>query len=111
MTDKAPEADWRVFRGLQKIALDRFCTRVLDEADRLLRDASRPAHDRYLDLYRLMRERDRQVSAMFDDPNRSRMVWQAARMHALDLLEPDELERFSDKTRRLIEAVADDVLE
>jgi len=111
MTDKAPEADWRVFRELQRTALERFCSRILGEVEALVHDTSRSSHDRYLDLYRLVRERDELVSAAFDDPNRSRMVWQAARMHALELFEPGELERFSDKTRRTIEALAADVLE
>jgi hypothetical protein len=111
MSEKAPEADWRVFRDLQKVALERFCTRILGEAEDLVRDKSRSHHDRYLDLYRLMRERDEELSAAFDDAKRSRMVWQAARMQALDLLEPGELERFSDKTRRTIEALAEQILE
>jgi hypothetical protein len=111
MNEKAPESDWRVFRELQRTALERFCTRILDEVERLLRDASRSHHDRYLDIYRLVRERDKELAGAFDDPRRSRMLWQAARMHALELLEPDELARFSEKSRRTIESLADAVLE
>ena len=111
MSEKAPAADWRVFRDLQKVALERFCTRILDEAERLLRDKSRSHHDRYLDLYRLMRERDEELAAAFDDPRRARLLWQAARMHALELIEPDELARFSEKTRASIESTSEVVRE
>ena len=108
--EKAPESDWRIFRELQRVALERFCTRILDQVERMLRDKSRSHHDRYLDLYRLMRDRDEELAAAFDNPRRTRMVWQAARMHALELIEPDELARFSEKTRRSIEFLAEDIL-
>ncbi len=111
MTDKAPEADWRVFREVQRAALERFCTRVLGEVERLLQDTSRSHHERYLDLYRLVRERDEQLAAAFDDPSRARMIWQAARLHALELLAPNDLERFSEKTRLTIESLAEQILE
>ena len=39
------------------------------------------------------------------------MLWQAARMHALELIEPDELARFSEKTRASIESTSEVVRE
>jgi hypothetical protein len=101
-----PEADWKRFRELRDVALDRFCTRVLQELGPLTEDASRSSHERYLGAFELLRERDRQLSAAFDDPRRSHMVEQLAAMHAYGLLEPGELDGFSSDIRDAIAALA-----
>ena len=43
------EKDWRVFRKLREVALERFCTRVLDDAGRIAAERTKSAHARYLD--------------------------------------------------------------
>jgi hypothetical protein len=105
-----PESDWRVFRELREVALDRFCKRVLDEVERLRRDASRSHHERYLDVFRLLRDRDEELARAFNDPRRSRMVWQLAAIHCNGLLEPHELERLTPQTRETIESFSRELL-
>jgi hypothetical protein len=41
-----PESDWKAFRELQQVALERFCERVLEEVQTILRDGSRSHHER-----------------------------------------------------------------
>ena len=110
MTHDFPESDWRVFRELREVALDRFCKRVLDEVGRLREDASRSHHERYLDVFRLLRDRDEELAHAFNDPRRSRMVWQLAAIHRYGLLEPDELARFTPQTRETVESFAKELL-
>jgi hypothetical protein len=104
-----PEADWKRFRALRQVALDRFCTHVLQELGPVTEDPARSSHERYLGAFQLLRERDRQLSAAFDDPRRSHMVEQLAAMHAYGLLEPGELDGFSSDTRDAITALAPQV--
>src|SRR5512134_1569337 len=78
MPESGPETDWRVFRELREVALDRFCRRVLEEATRICSDTSRGPHERYLEIYRLLQARDESLGRAFDDPRRSRMLWQLA---------------------------------
>lgn len=92
-TGDFPESDWKIFRALREVALERFCNRVLAEVEALCRDPSRSHHKRYLDLCRLLRERDKELAYSFDDPRRSAMILQLAAIHASGLLEPDELAR------------------
>ena len=106
MTYDASEADWKVFRELREIALERFCERVLDEVVRFRDDASRSHHQRYLDLYRWIENRDEELAAAFNDPRRSQMLWQLARIHGYGLLEPDELARFTPPTRAAVDLIA-----
>jgi hypothetical protein len=98
-----PESDWKVFRELREVALQRFCERVLEEVVRITRDSSRSSHERYLELFRLLQRRDDQLGDAFNDPARSRMIVQLATIQMLDLLVPGELGRFSQETRSRIE--------
>lgn len=101
-----PESDWKVFRELRDVALERFCKRTLEDLQPLLRDASRTHHERYLDVFRLLRARDGKLAQAFNDPRRSRMIVQLAAICAYGLLEPHEFERFTERTRATIESIA-----
>jgi len=98
-----PETDWRLFRALHEVALARFCERVLGEAMAVAQATSRTPHERYLDLFALVRRRDDELARALDDPARSRMLDQLAAMRQLDLLTADEYGRFSEDTRRRVE--------
>ncbi len=101
-----PESDWKVFRELREVTLDRFCRRVLDEIEPLRLDPSRSHHERYLDVFAFLRERDEELAFAFNDPRRSQMIVQLAAMHAYGLVEPNELGRFTPGTRARVESFA-----
>jgi hypothetical protein len=94
-----PEPDWRAFRELREVALERFCKRTLDDLESFRVDESRSHH-----------ERDAELAQAFNDPRRSRMIPQLAAIHAYGLLEPEELARFTSETRSTIEDLARDVI-
>ena len=104
MTSDVPESDWKVFRDLREVALDRFCKDVLEELHRVLLDGSRGHHERYLVVYRLLQDRDEKLARAFNNPRRSMMMWQLAAIHALGLLTPDELSGFTPETRQAVES-------
>jgi hypothetical protein len=56
-------------------------------------------------LLRSLETRDQVLAMMFDNPRRSRMIVQLAEIRVRDLLQADELGRFSVKTRATIEAL------
>lgn len=109
MTNAFPESDWKIFRELRDIALERFCKRVLDQVASFRDDPSRRHHERYLDLYRWLQERDKELTRAFNDPRRSQMLSQLAMIHSYGLLEPQELARFTAKTRETIESLAREI--
>lgn len=102
MEHEFPESDWRAFRELRQVALERFCKRVLDEVPRFAPQMARSCHELYLELFRWLGERNDELARAFDDPRRSQMVWQLAAIHAYGLLEPDEFARFTPQTRERI---------
>jgi hypothetical protein len=95
MSAAIPEADWRVFRSLHPIWIDRFCKRVNDELVRALSDDSRDAYEQYLAANNLMHERDKEIASAFDDFRRSTAIFQIAIIRKLGVITDEELGRFS----------------
>lgn len=89
------EADWKTLRALKEIALDRYCARVLDECAAVIRDEGKPNHERYLQLFKLIRDRDDDIADAFNDMRRSRAALRLANILLLKVLTEDELARFS----------------
>jgi hypothetical protein len=67
MSREIRESDWKLFRELHPIAVNRFCERVLSEITAVTSDTTKTPHTRYGDIFTLVRERDRQIARAFDD--------------------------------------------
>ena len=98
------ESDWRVFRRLHSIALERFCKRVLEEV-REAAECETDYHDCYRKVYRLIRNHDKRMAAAFDDPRRSNGFLLLANIIGEGLLSADELKQFSQEAQARIKMV------
>lgn len=96
------EPDWKLFRKLHALALDRFCGRVLAEANQLAISTDQTNHERYLALYKLLQNRDKKMSAIFDDICRSTAYTQLAHMRTQNLITDEEFDGFSADTREVV---------
>lgn len=96
------EPDWKFFRQLRPLALERFCQRVLSDIEGLTQDGAKTSHERYLAIYGLVQQRDRELADTFNDPRRSTAFAQLARMQDLNLLTVEEMARFSPDTREIV---------
>lgn len=105
MPRQMTDSDWRTFRQLQEIALERFCERVLKEIESIAADASKSCHRRYLDIFCLTEQRDKELARAFDNPRRSTALIQLSILRSSDLLTEEELARFSPDTRDALEVV------
>jgi len=97
------QADWKVFKGLRQLALERFCAQVLDDVARISSDHAKSKHDRYVEIYRLMQERDRKINPIFDFLRRSSAVRQLYAFRSHDLLTAEELKPLSPELRQRVE--------
>jgi hypothetical protein len=109
MTGQISEADWKEFRRLRPVALERFCQGVLAEVGRLSTEPGKSNHERYLAVYRLLQRQDRELAATFDSPRRSAAWLQLASMRARGLLTEEELSRFSEEARAVVRRHLGDV--
>jgi len=100
-----PECDWKVLKELHPVAMERFCQRVLSEAQQLIAEEGTSSHDRYLALDTFIKDRNRELVAAFDDYRRSTAVMQLRLFHNHKLLTKEELGRLSDETREFVERV------
>lgn len=98
------ESDWRVFRRLHSIALERFSQRALEEV-RKAAGCTTNYHDCYRRVYRLLRDHDKRMAAAFDGPARSNAVVLLANIIGEGLLTDEELKQFSDETQARLKAI------
>jgi hypothetical protein len=105
MPREIKESDWRVFRGLHGIALERFSQRVLEEVRLATTDIDDSYHECYLKVYALIRNRDKTMALTFDNPRRSVAIIQLANIVDEGLLTDDELNQFSAETREAVEVI------
>jgi hypothetical protein len=98
------ESDWRVFRRLHRIALERFCKRVL-EVVREAAECKTDYHDCYRKVYRLIRDYDRRMAAAFDDPRPSNAFLLLANIIGEGLLSAEELKQFSQEAQARIKMI------
>ncbi|MBV8135221.1 MAG: peptide ABC transporter substrate-binding protein [Deltaproteobacteria bacterium] len=96
------EADWKVLRRAHPLALERFCERVLAEVAHVSGDRARSYHDRYLQIYKIMEQRERELAQLFDNPRRSQGLRMLAHIRAEGLLTDEEFSRLSPETRDAI---------
>lgn len=106
MNGRVLQSDWKLFRDLRDLALERFSERVLTAVVGAAGNEGSTAHERYLEVYRIVRERDRELEAIFDGLRRSRMLEQLVAMRAHGLVSGRELERFSGEVRDYLDRIA-----
>lgn len=97
------EADWKVLRRVHPLALERYCECVLAEIEHVTHNSAQSTHQRYLDIFKIIEQRDREMASIFNDPKRSNALTMLARIHSEGLLTEDEFSSLSPETRSAIE--------
>jgi hypothetical protein len=100
-----PESDWRRFKETHAKLLERYSSRILEDVTDTTRSAG-SAHERYLKVYKLIEQHDKQIANAFNDFRRSTAVVQLAIMRRMKLLTDEELSQFSERTRVHVEGIA-----
>ncbi len=89
------ERDWKHLRSVHEIALERFCIQVLDDAVAIIQDRGLSAHERYLELFQLLHERNAAMASAFDDMRRSTGLQRLTAIVGLNVLTREELAGFN----------------
>ncbi|MEO8426569.1 MAG: hypothetical protein ABI651_05585 [Verrucomicrobiota bacterium] len=106
MSRDIPERDWKIFRELRQVALERLCDKILSEAKAGIERPGKSSHAKYLTLFKLIEERDDDVARGFNDFRRSTALVQIGIIHSMGLFTGEELRRFSSETIQVIEMYA-----
>jgi hypothetical protein len=106
MSHTINESEWKVLRQLHPIALERFSQRVLEEIGRVASDNTRSSHERYLAVYSLVHQRNREMADAFNDLRRSTALVRLIAIQSHGLLTEEEFSRFSPETREAVRSLA-----
>jgi hypothetical protein len=102
MMREIKESDWKILRQLHTQALERFCKQVLLEVERINSDSTKSFHQKYLAIYEIMQQSNKEMAQIFDDLRRSTALIQLAAMKSRDLLTEDEFSQFSQETQNVV---------
>lgn len=97
------ESDWKVLRRVHPLALERFCERVLAEIDRISNNGRKGHHARYVQVFRIIQQRDREIARLFAHPRRSHAITMLAQIRSQGLLTEDEFSSLSPEARGAIQ--------
>ena len=102
MERQISEADWKRWRKLSQAALERYCENALAKVV-VVAEGDGSAHERYLNLWKLLRKMDRKLAEVFDNPRRSVAYAQIAQGVAAGIIKRSELAEFSEETQAIID--------
>ncbi len=106
MSPDIPESDWRHFKKVHSVLLERYCVRVLADLGAEISATDGTAHERYLRVYKLIHHKNEDMARAFDDFRRSTAVMQLGIIRRMQLLTDEELSLFSEQTRTRVEGIA-----
>ncbi len=102
MEQNIPESDWQLFARFHKIALDRFCHTILEQIAPLAVGSLPSAHERYLKVWGVMEEGQKEIARLFNDYRRSTALQQLALICNAKAITEEEFAMFSEETRRQV---------
>lgn len=100
MRNEVSKSDWKHFKAIREVALERLCARILDNICETASDKTKTSHERFLAVYQLVNDSNRDVARGFDFLSRSRMFLQLVSMQQMNLIEQTEVEGFSEEVRQ-----------
>ena len=103
MSRTISERDWKIFREIHTVALERLCDKIVAEVKTELERPAKSSHEKFLSLYKLIHKRDADVARGFNDFRRSTAFVQIGVMHSMGLLTEEDLRRFSPETLQIVE--------
>jgi len=96
------ESEWKKFKKLKELCLERFCDDVLQRSEEICNSDEKSAHKRYGDLYKLIRDKDKDLAYAFDGLSRNKAFIQLMTMYRMGLVEESQLDEFEEGTRNSI---------
>lgn len=94
------ESDWKVFVEIKDKAIETFCELALNEFREAMEKENEHIHNRYLLNYELVKNRNKQMSLLFDDHSRSKAWLQLLAIRGEGLADDKLVEKLSVEFRK-----------
>lgn len=93
------ELDWKIFKQIKSLALEKYCSKTLDEAKDIVLGERESSHETYLHLFKTLQKKDKQLADMFDGHSRSRAWLQLIAIRKEGLAEQPLLDKLTEEFR------------
>lgn len=102
MTLDIKESDWKVFKQIHPIALERYFQHAVAGLGRIAGNDRKTNRERFWDVCERATEEQKEISELFDDYRRSTARLKLAIMRRQGWVREDEMSRFSPELQRWI---------
>jgi hypothetical protein len=109
MRGEIPESDWKLLRKFHESALERYCEASIEAIGHLCIGTPSKFHDRYLEIYALVDERNEELGSIFDNMlRRSVAIGHILTLRSFNLMTDEEFSQFSIETQTHINLILED---
>lgn len=109
MNEQIKESDWKVFKKLYPLALERFYDRAVNELQKIVAEDKMNSGDKYHKIYETVQKRDKKLAKLFDGAySRSAAFIQLISYYKEELITQKEVNQLSKENRDRILAIVED---
>jgi hypothetical protein len=105
-----PERDWKYLRTIKDELLADLCSRILAKTNEISASEKGSAHERYLALYRYVRDADKTVAECFNDWSRSNISPMIISLRRHRLLTDEHVRQLSPRTQEWLQQAEEALL-
>ena len=102
-----PEKDWKIIRSLKDPALDLACRRIFEKVSKLIDSNDKNAHEKYLDLYKMIDSEDNHIGHLFNDLRRRTAIFKLSLWKFHDLISEEDMKSISQETQKKVDSLID----
>ena len=97
------EKDWKHFRKIHNLAVNRFSKETLSNINKIIASKEiESKHEKYLQIYQYIRERDKMLGDYFNGARRSTAKIMILGLRRLGLISNEEFNQFSDDVKKFV---------
>lgn len=97
------EKDWKHFRKIHNLAVNRFSKETLSNISKIIASKEiESKHEKYLQIYQYIRERDKMLGDYFNGARRSTAKIMILGLRRLGLINNEEFNQFSDDVKKFV---------
>jgi hypothetical protein len=99
MPNSIAEKDWKYLRSIEKELLSDLCRTINQKAAEIVHSGSGSEHDKYLLLYKHIKDSDAIVAECFNDWRRSNLLFKLPLLHRHKILQDEHIHNLTPETR------------
>jgi len=101
------ESDWKYLRTIKDTILNRHCDAILEVIDLILQNRKGEEHKSYIQIYRLINDKDKEIAVTYNDLKRSSAIDKICHMRKNLAMTDEEFSKFSEETQNIVNRILD----